>query len=174
MNKIDIQRVGYHYSWDRIKIVSLWRRQQSIVTSSAERRPSEWDTGTMCKDHFFVIIYGYVNCIRNKIMYVISSRTVSTFTQVLFLCLFPSLLRNSGNKWKNNPLVRAETTRHSSTYILLYWWAVEYDHWDTLDMQDNQSAINSWPLPSSFGGKTAKNVHELLSQNTCLDWKSGT
>ena len=51
-------------------------------------------------------------------MYVLSSRTVSALTQVLFLCLFPSLLRNSGNKDKNNPLT--ETVRHSGTYIILY------------------------------------------------------
>ena len=53
-------------------------------------------------------------------MYVLSWRTVSALTRVLFLCLFPSLLRNSGNKHKNNPLVSAETVRHSSTYIILY------------------------------------------------------
>ena len=29
---------------------SLWRHQQLIVTSSGERKPNEWDTGTMCKD----------------------------------------------------------------------------------------------------------------------------
>ena len=37
-----------------------------------------------------------------------------------FLCLFPSLLRNSGNKHRNNPLVSVETVRHSSTYFILY------------------------------------------------------
>ena len=57
--------------------------------------------------------------VRNKIMYVLSWRTVSALTRGLFLCLFPSLLRNSGNKHKNNPLVSAETFRHSSTYIIL-------------------------------------------------------
>ena len=41
-------------------------------------------------------------------------------TRVLFWCLFPLLLRNSGNKHQNNPLVSAETFRHSSTYIILY------------------------------------------------------
>ena len=39
--------------------------------------------------------------------------------RVLFLQLFPSLLRNSGNKHKNNPVVSAETVRHSKTYIIL-------------------------------------------------------
>ena len=57
---------------------------------------------------------------RNKIMYVLSWRTVSAPTRVLFWYLFPSLLRNSGNNHQNNPLVSAETIRHSSTYIILY------------------------------------------------------
>ena len=39
---------------------------------------------------------------------------------VLFWYLFPSLLRNSGNKHQHNSLVSAETVRHSSTYIILY------------------------------------------------------
>ena len=54
VNKIDILRVRYHFSRDRVTIVwSLWRHQQSIVTTSAERKSSEWDTGTMCKDRRF-------------------------------------------------------------------------------------------------------------------------
>ena len=39
---------------------------------------------------------------------------------MLSWCLFPSLLRNSGNKHQNNTLVGTETVRHSSTYIILY------------------------------------------------------
>ena len=39
---------------------------------------------------------------------------------MLFLCLFPSLLRNSGNKHQNKPLVSSEIYRQSSTYIILY------------------------------------------------------
>ena len=58
--------------------------------------------------------------VRNKIMYVLSWRTVSALTQVLFLWLFPSLFRNSGNKHKNNPLLNAETVPHSNTCIILY------------------------------------------------------
>ena len=58
--------------------------------------------------------------VRNNIMYVLSRRTVSALTRALFLCLFPMLLRNSGNKHQNIPLVSAETVRHSSTYIILY------------------------------------------------------
>ena len=53
-------------------------------------------------------------------MYILSWRTVSALTWVLFWYLFPSLLHNSGNKHQNNPLVSAETIRHSSTYIILY------------------------------------------------------
>ena len=122
LNKIDIWQVRYHYSRDRTRIVSLlWRHQQSIVTSSAERRPSEWDTGTMCEDRRFLSSFMYSLChVRNKLMYVLSWWTVSVLTRVIFLCLFPSLLRNSGNKHKNNPLGSTETVRHSSTYIIPY------------------------------------------------------
>ena len=58
--------------------------------------------------------------VRNTIMYVLSWRTVFALTRVLFLCLFPSLICNSGNTHKNNPLVSAETFRNSNTYIILY------------------------------------------------------
>ena len=53
-------------------------------------------------------------------MYELSWRTVSALTRVLFWYLFPSLLCNSGNKQQSNPLVSAETIRHSSSYIILY------------------------------------------------------
>ena len=45
---------------------SLWRHQQSIVTSWAERKPSEWDTGTMCKDLVSFVIYGFVLSCKKK------------------------------------------------------------------------------------------------------------
>ena len=58
--------------------------------------------------------------VRNKIMHVPLWRTVYALTPVLFWCLFPSLLRNSGNKHQNNPHVCASTFSHASTYIILY------------------------------------------------------
>ena len=57
--------------------------------------------------------------VRNKIMYVLSWQTVSALTRVLFWCLFPPLLRNSGNKHQNNPLISTETVHHWSTYLPL-------------------------------------------------------
>ena len=61
VNKIDIWLVRYQYSRDRVTMVwSLWRHQQSIVTSSAERKASEWNMGTMCKDRRFIVIYGTI------------------------------------------------------------------------------------------------------------------
>ena len=53
-------------------------------------------------------------------MYVREWWIVSAPTRGLFLCLFPSLLRNSGNEHKNNTRVSAETVRHESTYIILF------------------------------------------------------
>ena len=61
VNKIDIERVRYHLSRVRVTIVwSLWRHRRSIVTSSAERNASEWDTGIMCEYPCFSVIYGFV------------------------------------------------------------------------------------------------------------------
>ena len=82
--------------------------------------------------------------VRNKIMYVLSRWTVSALTRVLIWCLFPSLLRNSGNKHQNNPLVSAETVRHSSTYIILY-----FQHWFRLWLSADQATshyLNQWWL----------------------------
>ena len=64
--------------------------------------------------------------VRNNI-YVLLWQTVSVI-QVLFWCLFPSLLRNSGNKHQNIPLVSDETVRHSSTYIILYVFLMKSWH----------------------------------------------
>ena len=91
----------------------LWRHQQN------EDRASE--TRGRCVK--IVVLSSFMDSlcrVRNKIMYVLSWRTVSAPTRVLFWYLFPELVRNSGNKNQNNPLVSAETVRHSSAYIILY------------------------------------------------------
>ena len=76
------------------------------------------NTATICKGRRY---YRYLS-IRydNKIMFVLSRRTVSTLTRVLLRCLSPSLPHNSGNKHQNNPLVSVQTVRHSSSYSILY------------------------------------------------------
>ena len=58
-------------------------------------------------------------------MYVLSWRTVSALTRVLFWYLFPLLLRNSENKPQSYHLVSAETVRHESTYIIPYLLALQ-------------------------------------------------
>ena len=62
-------------------------------------------------------------------MYVLSWQAVYVLTRVLFLCLFPSLLRNSRNKHNNNPLVSDEIVRHPSTYIFLYILSNDISPW---------------------------------------------
>ena len=76
-------------------------------------------------------------------MYVLQWRTVSTITQVLFWYLFPELLRNSGNKHQNNPLVSAETVRHSSTYIIAAM--------NTLRLDEAYASVN-WVIIGSDKG----------------------
>ena len=91
----------------------LWRHQQNENRASEKR-------GRCVK---IVILSSFMDSfcrVRNKIIYVLSWRTVSALTRVLFRYIVPSLRRNSGNKHQNNPLVSAETVRHSSTYIIVY------------------------------------------------------
>ena len=68
----------------------LWRHQQN------ENRAS----GTRGRCVKIVVLSSFMDTlcrVRNKIMYALSWWTVSMLTRVLFWCLFPSLLRNSGN-----------------------------------------------------------------------------
>ena len=69
---------------------SLCHHQQSIVTSSAEHKPSEWD---MDRSVRIVVFIGSLCRVINEIMYELWWRTVYAPTRVLFWCLFPSLLR---------------------------------------------------------------------------------
>ena len=124
--------VRYHYSCDRVTTVwSLWRHQQSIVKSSTERKPSEWDTpGEDLKRLSFLSSFMDSLCReRNKIMYILSWWNVSALIQVLFWCLFPSLLRNSGNKHQNNPLKQFDTRVHIFFSIKLHYHTVLHMEW---------------------------------------------
>ena len=58
--------------------------------------------------------------VTKRIMYVLEWRNVSTLAGGLFLCLFPELRSNEGNKHPNNTRVSVETVRHKSTYIILF------------------------------------------------------
>ena len=78
----------------------LWRHQQNVKLASETR-------GWYVK---ILVLASFMDSLcrkRNKIVYVLLWRTVYALIRVLFWCLFPSLLRNSGNKHQNNPLVSA-------------------------------------------------------------------
>ena len=62
--------------------------------------------------------------VRNEIMYLLSWLTLSALTRVLFLCVYPELRSNEGNKHKRNPVVSAETVRHPSAYIIPYIYII--------------------------------------------------
>ena len=92
----------------------LWRHQQNDNRTSETR-------GRCVKSFVLSSLMDSLCRVGNKIMYVLSWGTVSALTRGLVWYLFPSLLRNSGNKHQNNPLVSTETVRrHSITYIILY------------------------------------------------------
>ena len=100
----------------------MWRHQQSIMTSSAERKPSDWDTGTACKDRHFLSSFMDSLCrVRNKIMYVLSWRTVSALTRDLFGVYFPLCFATREMNTKITlSWALPETVPHSGTYIILY------------------------------------------------------
>ena len=90
----------------------LWRHQQNINKGSGKRR--------RCMGIAVFILNDLCVCrLRNQITHLLLWRTVHVFTRMLILCLFPSLLRNSGNKRQNDPLVSAQTSWPSSTCIIL-------------------------------------------------------
>ena len=99
VNKIDIWRVRYHFSCRCVTIVTsvpalhhqLWHHYQHV------KRP--YEAPRRCaKIVFFIVIYGIIRSFENIIMYVPPWRTVCALSWGLFLCKFPSLFRNSGNK----------------------------------------------------------------------------
>ena len=84
--------------------------------------------------------------VRNTIIYVLLWQTVSELTRVLIWYLFPELRSNEGNKHQNNPLVSAETVRHSTTYIILYVLAyfIKWRYTQKKDFWVTSEAICQW------------------------------
>ena len=42
------------------RVMHLWRHQQSIVTSLAERKQSERDTESMCENRLLIVRNGFI------------------------------------------------------------------------------------------------------------------
>ena len=53
------------------------------------------------------------------------------------------LLRNSGNEHQNNPLLSAETVRHSSAYITIYSYHYTVARNAVLDTQEYTSSFKT-------------------------------
>ena len=103
-NKINIWRVWYSFSHACVTIVSLRiplrHHYQWIVTSSAERKASEWDRGVDVWISSLSSIFTNSLCrVRNTIMHALSLWTDYALTRVLFWC-FSSLMPKSRNKSK--------------------------------------------------------------------------
>ena len=83
-----------------------------MVTSSAEHKPSTWDTVTTCEDRHFNVIYGLVISCKTLLLY----RTIWVLTRVLFFLCVHLIY----HQHQNIPLVSTQRVRHSSTYVILY------------------------------------------------------
>ena len=108
----------------------LWRHQQNVNRAS-ERR------GRCVKIMDLSSFMDSLCRVRNKIMYVLSWRTVYALTsyRVLFWCLFPSLLRNSGNKHQN-------INRTLSS--MWYYSQQMHSHWDCFRDYINHFSKKHW------------------------------
>ena len=83
----------------------LWRHQQNKTRTSETRE-------RRVKVDVFLSSFMYSLCrVRNKILYVLSWRTVSALIRVLFW-------------YSNYPLISSETVSHSSTYTIFYVFLV--------------------------------------------------
>ena len=95
----------------------LWRHQQNVQRSSETR--------------MILILASFIDSlcrVRNEIMYLLSWRTISALTRVLFCCLFPSLLRNEGRcekKCKSHPKFTCCLINGMCTYL-----SYGKDHWE--------------------------------------------
>ena len=103
-------------------IMHVITSQLSGYCDVISRRKTEWvrHGDNVQRSSFLSSFMDSLCRLRNKIMYVLSWRTLK-LTRVLFWYLFPSLLRNLGNKHQYIPLVSAETVLNLSTYIILYF-----------------------------------------------------
>ena len=93
----------------------FWRLQQNVKRTSEAWR---W----CVKIVVFIVIYEFVlSCKKwNNVFDLVTKYLCTHFYALLFWCVCPSLLRKSGNKHQNNPVVSTLTVRHSSKYIIRY------------------------------------------------------
>ena len=111
----------------------LWCHQQNENWASETQ-------GRCVKIVVSIVSYGFVmSCKKWNNVY--TRVTVSALTWVLLWCLFPSLLRNTGNKHQNNPFVSAEAVRHWSTYIIIYIPS-RYERWRQCAYADRTRRCN--------------------------------
>ena len=95
----------------------LWRHQQNVNWAS-ETLSDVWRLS------FLSSFMDSLWCVRNRIMYVLSWRTVYALTRVLFWCLFPELLCNSENKHQNNTRVSAK--QFATRVLTLFFISADY------------------------------------------------
>ena len=136
----------------------FWLHQQNV------NRVSE--SGERCEN--IVVSSSFMDplCrVRNKIFYVVTWRTVYALTRVLFWCLFPSLLRNTGidtkitHPWAQNSSALEyihNSILQSDWYSSAHWLVgkVKCKH-ISVNIKDNDtesskpsSSLSVWKVPS--------------------------
>ena len=133
-------------------VMHLWHHHQSIVTSvgSTERKQSKWDRESMCENHLFIAMYGFIMLyVRNNTMCVLFCWTVSMFTRVLFWCYF---LRCFTTRSEIKILKSHSFDHINGSPLLVHSWHILYFYqwqwWTSLTPLTDQSGILE-PSPPS-------------------------
>ena len=116
-------------------------------------------------------------CIRIKLMYVLLWRTVYALTRVLFWCLFPLLLRSSGNKHQNNP------HKQFATWVHTLFYKYTGGAWQILSgMREGQTQVDNpqnqelayWSHPIDVHFRTrGLQGGPILQSQVCKEWTGG-
>ena len=72
------------------RLMHMWYRQQSIVTSLTERKHNERTVEPICEYRLYIVIYGFIMSCKNSIMHALSWRTVYALTRRSFNIYFIS------------------------------------------------------------------------------------
>ena len=69
-------------------LMHLWCHQQSIVTSSAERKPSEWGSGSIWEERRFIVIYEFVmSCKKKNYACTLETNSLCAHSSVIFVLI---------------------------------------------------------------------------------------
>ena len=142
---------------------SLWRHWQSIVTSSAECKPSEWVTVSTCEDHRFFVIYGFVmSCKKYNNVCTLVTNGSCAHTSIFRVFISLVAAQSSRERINRSPL---EYIHYSVSIVLVWipttlWWC-----WYLLIWMEPLCAPLHWAVGQTGSpGDSGRNMPILIAR----------